>query len=143
MTDTTRASGRITRRVSRCIGARRGQPLFRPRRDGDNREREIVTTFDESMAKVSREVQSAIQQITDMAGTTDADWSVLVTAGEMVAAYREMLARIIDAIKIDMSETRTQEPDPDGPWLPAGIVVDIHEVLATGRMTETAAEPNQ
>ncbi len=46
-------------------------------------------TFDEALKTVPRNVAFAIERITDLAGTIDADWAVLKAAGEMVAELAE------------------------------------------------------
>jgi len=45
-------------------------------------------TLDELIDNETQEVQDAIYEIIDDAGTSDADWSVLLSAGQLIAKLR-------------------------------------------------------
>lgn len=58
-----------------------------------------MATLDESMGKLDPDVRECIQSVIDRAGTSDADWQVLLAAGELLAEWkRHFGARVRAAI---------------------------------------------
>lgn len=56
-------------------------------------------------------------------------------AAEALAKIRILLEEIRDAVVVFPSGYREpiEEPDPDGPWLPVGLICKVHEALEGSR----------
>lgn len=50
-----------------------------------------MATIDECLERVPPNVRLAIEQVAERAGTYDADWSVLLAAGELLANSRSFM----------------------------------------------------
>ena len=58
-------------------------------------------TLDELIENETQEIQDAINEVIESAGTSDADWSVLLSAGQLIARLRKG----ISAVDVLMNES--------------------------------------
>lgn len=118
-----------------------------------------MTTLDESLQSVSPNVRRAIEKVADRAGTYDADWQVLNAAGEIIAtlwadatalhggrdrlqseiiglrhrvnAMDAVLKKVLATVASDgLNQCPIEEPSPDAPWLPVGLIAEIEVVVS-------------
>lgn len=77
---------------------------------------EIGMTLDELIENETQEIQDAINEVIENAGTSDADWNVLLSAGELIAKYKaftfgnteQLLSPVIPERYISMSLVKKQ-----------------------------------
>lgn len=59
-----------------------------------------MSTYEELLMTVSEAVRSAIERIVSDAGTSDAAWSVLQSAGERIAVLEHAAGKMLETLRL-------------------------------------------